>query len=173
MTRSNVKGSFGLSIPLWINTLQHYAAFGPIEENHRCLEQTMNHISEEYSTARPLLNTSQVNNPLSSCYISYVPLPFICVVFSPHCVSISTPYCLLWYLSVEQLYHLIVASFSFWQCPAKRTPVSHSSLAHSIIGYPNKERKTQFVFRTTSVMREEKRERGGGGGCRERRRRGC
>lgn len=31
--------------------------------------------------------------------------------------------------------------FSFRQCPAKRTPASHSSLAHSITGYPTKKKK--------------------------------
>lgn len=67
----------------------------------------MNHIFIEYS-AHPLLSTTQVNNPLSSFYVSYVPASFISILCSPQWVSISTSYCLLGFSSVE-LCPLIVA----------------------------------------------------------------
>lgn len=56
-------------------------------------------------------------------------------------------------LSVEQLYHLIVAC-RFLLAGHVHYRLLFSSVLYCIIGYPNKERGTQFVFWTMSVMCE-------------------
>lgn len=119
-----MKGSLVLSIPLRINTplCSIMQLSDTIEDTlyHCCLEQTISHIFEDYSTARPLSNTPQVHPPLShfTCvFVSFLYVPVSSIrlyIFSPsRRVSISSCLCHLVFLSAEQLYRLIVASLFF------------------------------------------------------------
>lgn len=67
---------------------------------------------------------------------SRAPSSFSSLLLSPQRASAS--HCLLGFSSAAPYCCL---PFYSWQCPANRTPISHSSLAHSITGYPKKKKK--------------------------------
>lgn len=99
-------------------------------------------------------------HPLSKpLFIYMLPFLFVSLILLSSCILHLYIFCPslflpLFVLSSFCLHSSFSAFLFFWWDTF--TPISYSPPAYSIIGYPNKERKTQFVFWTTSVMWEER-----------------